>query len=175
MNNKHIHAEAMKQYAEDAMETDKPWERWEWLDLYPNNGWCLCTDSPKWVNEVQYRRKNKHQEFLDAVATGRIDDWEVRNISWDNYNWTDEYIEERVDHIRNHQDKWETRRKQEPEEVLPPVGSPVWVRDDENSPWQIAMFSGKADSLWPYRVYFSDYKEEGYEGFKYMTTENPCR
>ena len=36
---KHKHAELMMQYAQDAMETDKPWERWEsfikdsWRDL----------------------------------------------------------------------------------------------------------------------------------------------
>ena len=26
---KHIHADLMLQYAQDAQETDKPWERWE--------------------------------------------------------------------------------------------------------------------------------------------------
>ena len=27
---KHKHAELMMQYAQDAMETDKPWERWQY-------------------------------------------------------------------------------------------------------------------------------------------------
>lgn len=26
---KHVHAELMAEYAKDAMETDKPWERWQ--------------------------------------------------------------------------------------------------------------------------------------------------
>lgn len=45
---KHPHAELMKQYAEDAMETDKPWERWEyscdgspWGNLYGEIGFFL--------------------------------------------------------------------------------------------------------------------------------------
>ena len=29
---KHIHAELMKQYAEDAMTTDEPWKLWEAYD-----------------------------------------------------------------------------------------------------------------------------------------------
>jgi len=28
----HKHADLMLQYAQDAMETDKPWERWEYSD-----------------------------------------------------------------------------------------------------------------------------------------------
>ena len=31
---KHKHADLMLQYAEDAMETDRPWERWEWRRGY---------------------------------------------------------------------------------------------------------------------------------------------
>jgi hypothetical protein len=53
---KHIHAELMRQYAEDAMETDKPWERWQfsaegepWEDIA-----CM---NPSWQPEWQYRRK----------------------------------------------------------------------------------------------------------------------
>jgi hypothetical protein len=53
---KHVHAELMALYAQDAMETDKPWEWWE------NNYGCLdnwetLTSSPSWRNEVNYRRK----------------------------------------------------------------------------------------------------------------------
>ena len=52
----HIHAELMKQYAEDAMVTDKPWELWEvlgmaqYLPLYAH---------PSWHDEATYRRKPK--------------------------------------------------------------------------------------------------------------------
>ena len=35
---KHIHADLMMEYAKDAMETDKPWERWEYND---GSGWRM--------------------------------------------------------------------------------------------------------------------------------------
>ncbi len=51
-----IHAELMAQYAEDARETETPWERWEmitpdWLK------WEQMSGSPSWHKEHQYRRK----------------------------------------------------------------------------------------------------------------------
>jgi hypothetical protein len=54
---KHKHAENMIAYAQDAMETDKPWERWQvrlnliasrWHDME-----CECT----WNPNCEYRRK----------------------------------------------------------------------------------------------------------------------
>ena len=54
---KHKHAELMMQYAQDAMETDKPWERWE----YQFDGSTLWhpfdEHSPAWANSMRYRRK----------------------------------------------------------------------------------------------------------------------
>jgi len=57
MRTRHIHAENMALYAEDAMITDKPWELWEtrytggiWRDLQPN---------PRWLTDYEYRRKPK--------------------------------------------------------------------------------------------------------------------
>ena len=57
----HIHAASMKLYAEDAAETDKPWERWEARHLFskPGLGWCKCVDNPGWSNSFEYRRKRK--------------------------------------------------------------------------------------------------------------------
>ncbi len=57
---KHIHAELMMQYAQDAMETDKPWECWEvygkvtgtWIPLSEGEGLSF-------ISEHQYRRKPK--------------------------------------------------------------------------------------------------------------------
>lgn len=51
----HVHAELMKQYAEDAKETDRPWSRWEFscADL----GWCALDSHPKWRKILRYRRK----------------------------------------------------------------------------------------------------------------------
>jgi len=54
-NKPHPHAELMAQYAEDAKETDKPWERWEVLG---NNGYSIMLLShPTWHPSVVYRRK----------------------------------------------------------------------------------------------------------------------
>jgi hypothetical protein len=61
---KHIHAELMRQYAQDAMETDKPWKRWE-CNVIDEAGevigaWIATIACPLWdsVNLV-YRRKPK--------------------------------------------------------------------------------------------------------------------
>ena len=67
---KHKHAELMMQYAQDAMETDKPWERWEvfikdsWLDL----GECFF-----FAKEEEYRRKPKTLSV--TLANGEVVSW----------------------------------------------------------------------------------------------------
>ena len=52
----HIHAELMKQYAEDAATTDEPWRLWEWsadgLIWSPMNGVATF-----FAPAIQYRRK----------------------------------------------------------------------------------------------------------------------
>lgn len=53
----HVHAALMLQYAQDAAETDTPWERWE---IKINNGeWCELNGNPNWVDYWGYRRKSK--------------------------------------------------------------------------------------------------------------------
>jgi len=54
---KHKHAELMAQYAQDAMETDKPWERWEYLATECTDTWQPCEGHPSWIRSNQYRRK----------------------------------------------------------------------------------------------------------------------
>ena len=55
----HKHAELMAQYAQDAMETDKPWERWEdaisGVDLI--DPWETLCQNPCWDVSFKYRRK----------------------------------------------------------------------------------------------------------------------
>lgn len=51
---KHVHAELMLQYAQDAMTTDKPWELWEGSD---NGVWLPMEGTPSWDIRLQYRRK----------------------------------------------------------------------------------------------------------------------
>lgn len=55
---KHKHAELMAQYAQDAAETDKPWERWERYHDFAGK-WVSLTGNPSWYNDAQYRRKPK--------------------------------------------------------------------------------------------------------------------
>jgi len=53
---KHPHAESMRLYAQDAMETDKPWERWEFCE---RGSWRTLADHPLWILRAEYRRKRK--------------------------------------------------------------------------------------------------------------------
>ena len=54
----HPHAELMALYAKDATETDKPWERWEWLHSHSNK-WLQCSKHPSWQFGNKYRRKSE--------------------------------------------------------------------------------------------------------------------
>lgn len=59
----HKHAALMLQYAQDAAETDTPWERWEYRT--PDGGWWDMDSSPCWDEEAEYRRK------LQVIRVGR--------------------------------------------------------------------------------------------------------
>ena len=64
---KHIHADLMKQYAEDAMTTDEPWKFWEVFSRYDGT-WVSMDDSPAWNINVKYRRKEKYKvKFNDNL------------------------------------------------------------------------------------------------------------
>ena len=56
---KHIHAKSMQLYAQDAIETDKPWERWEFRDADSCAFWQNLTQSPPWYPGTEYRRKQR--------------------------------------------------------------------------------------------------------------------
>ena len=59
----HKHAALMLQYAQDAAETDRPWERWETSESKTKIGdtwvqdWEDLTENPDWHPNVKYRRK----------------------------------------------------------------------------------------------------------------------
>ena len=65
----HVHAELMALYAQDAMETDKPWERWELF----NDGWYDLVNNPVWYEGTQYRRKPKMISV--TLASGEVVSW----------------------------------------------------------------------------------------------------
>ena len=68
---KHKHAELMMQYAQDAMETDKPWERWEFK--VSNDIWYSLECHPAWTESIQFRRKPKTLSV--TLADGEVVSW----------------------------------------------------------------------------------------------------
>jgi len=62
---KHPHVDRMFEYAEDALKTERPWERWQ---LRVNGfEWENCQDHPLWMDDIEYRRKPGQSE-LDIEA-----------------------------------------------------------------------------------------------------------
>lgn len=53
---KHPHAELMMQFAQDAMETDKPWELWEVHEV-SHGYWRTMTEDEQMLSLKVYRRK----------------------------------------------------------------------------------------------------------------------
>ena len=56
----HKHAALMLQYAQDAAETDRPWERWEVrvaANVQPNAVFEMLSSHPTWDTSNEYRRK----------------------------------------------------------------------------------------------------------------------
>ena len=66
----HKHANAMLEYAMDALQTDAPWQRWEYRK---NEGsyWRQPGSHPCWFEDCEYRRK-PNQDQLDIEA---FNDW----------------------------------------------------------------------------------------------------
>ena len=52
----HKHAENMRLYAQDAAETDTPWERWEWRE-FGDQSFIQCVQHPSWRDSYEFRRK----------------------------------------------------------------------------------------------------------------------
>ena len=70
---KHKHAELMMQYAQDAMEANKPWELWE-MRLPANNTWLNCTDGNMHFSSMfEYRRKPKTLSV--TLENGEVVSW----------------------------------------------------------------------------------------------------
>jgi hypothetical protein len=51
----HVHAEAMKQFAQDAANHAEPWRLWEDKHKYSPE-WNNLTQPPNWFADVDYRR-----------------------------------------------------------------------------------------------------------------------
>ena len=55
---KHKHADLMLLYAQDAGESETPWENWE-VCCNKYDFWLRCIAHPEWETTTQYRRKIK--------------------------------------------------------------------------------------------------------------------
>ena len=81
---KHVHAELMLQYAHDAQETDKPWERWEVYGKVKGR-WISLNEGFSFISELKYRRKPKMLSV--TLANGEVVSWpEPHRTELDNGN-----------------------------------------------------------------------------------------
>ena len=60
----HKHAHLMEQYAQDALETDKPWERWEWKG---GRGWYPLASEFAFSIHYEYRRKPRTLTYTVTI------------------------------------------------------------------------------------------------------------
>lgn len=75
----HIHADLMRQYANDAIESDTPWENWEFFSE-DNQKWVQLVRNPYWDIETQYRRKEKYTvDYDDNLNTAGWEFIEIAN------------------------------------------------------------------------------------------------
>ncbi len=64
---KHVHADLMLLYAQDAQETDKPWERYEY-QIIEGGKWFKPGSGISWCPTLRYRRTGQHFESAQDRA-----------------------------------------------------------------------------------------------------------
>ena len=62
----HKHAAIMLQYAQDALETETPWERWQFRVL-DTEGWLDCAGGTGFSDLCEYRRKPKTLTYTVTI------------------------------------------------------------------------------------------------------------
>jgi hypothetical protein len=95
---KHIHAESMALYAQDALTADKPWKLWEFKDIQ-DSSWNDMIDHPTWCIDALYRRKPKTIningfEVPQPVREPFLNNWEIYYVT-DISNVKDGYLNSR--------------------------------------------------------------------------------
>jgi hypothetical protein len=68
----------MLQYAQDAMETDKPWKRWEVASS--SNMWGALCSHPSWNEAYEYRRKPRTLTYTVTIPEPMREAPEVGSI-----------------------------------------------------------------------------------------------
>lgn len=103
----HKHAHLMALYAQDAMETDKPWERWE--SRHPRlTEFSKMVCNPAWAEHIYYRRKKNtiningievsepERKPLELKQMYYIPDFIEQDALYKGYRWsnhaTDNYL-----------------------------------------------------------------------------------
>lgn len=73
MSKQHKHFRHMADYAQDAAETDKPWERWE-MSGGNESKWRQNKTHPTWAENLEYRRKPKKKAVdLSVLIRSGVD------------------------------------------------------------------------------------------------------
>ena len=67
---KHPHVDKMFEYAEDALETETPWVRWQ-VSYGSDDSWEDTLDNPGWYIQCEYRRKPNQNE----IDTEAFNEW----------------------------------------------------------------------------------------------------
>ena len=88
---KHIHAELMAQYAQDAMESETPWENWEFKKQLDQD-WATCRMLPQWSIGYAYRHKPKTIVVNGFTVNAPLDKAPERNIPFFVADPTNEYL-----------------------------------------------------------------------------------
>lgn len=64
----HIHAIAMRLYAEDAMHSETPWEQW---DIHSGVDWHPLREPPSWHQANRYRRRSSQEVDRQPFELGQ--------------------------------------------------------------------------------------------------------
>lgn len=82
----HIHAQAMADYSEDALKTDRPWELWEFR-YKSSDVWYCFSKHPEWhVNFIYRRKQNINLESTKKITAFKL----LKQIDEKAANWIKE-------------------------------------------------------------------------------------
>lgn len=73
----HKHAALMAQYAQDALETETPWTRWQVRRRDAGGQWVDCSIPIGWGVETEYRRKPRTMTYTVTIPEPMRDAPEV--------------------------------------------------------------------------------------------------
>ena len=88
----HKHAHLMAQYAQDALETDTPWKRWEFATS--GNEWVSLPENPIWSEYSEYRRKPRTLTYTVTMPEPLREAPEVGKTFWLAEPWTESLAHE---------------------------------------------------------------------------------